>query len=47
MIRSRNISAIVVIQDEAQLEKIYRIAAKGIISNCESYVHGKRTFFSP
>jgi len=38
MIRSRNLSAIVVIQDEAQLEKEYGLAAKGIISNCDSYV---------
>lgn len=38
MIRSRNLSCIVVIQDEAQLEKEYGQAAKGIISNCDSYV---------
>ena len=38
MIRSRNISSIIVIQDEAQLEKIYGRAAKDIITNCDSYV---------
>lgn len=38
MIRSREISCIIVIQDEAQLEKEYGPAARGIISNCESYI---------
>lgn len=38
MIRSRNISFVVVLQDEAQLWKEYGRAAKGIISNCDSYV---------
>ncbi len=38
MIRSRNISCIVVIQDEAQLYIEYGKAARGIISNCDSYV---------
>lgn len=38
MIRSRNLSCLVVIQDEAQLEKEYGLAARGIITNCESYV---------
>lgn len=38
MIRSREISCIVVIQDEAQLEKEYWKAAQGIIANCDSYV---------
>lgn len=38
MIRSREISAIVVIQDETQLEKEYWKAANGIIANCDSYV---------
>lgn len=38
MIRSREISCIVVIQDEAQLEKEYGKAAQGIIANCDSYV---------
>jgi len=38
MIRSRNLSCIVTIQDEAQLLKEYGAAAQGIISNCDSYV---------
>lgn len=38
MIRSRNLSCIVVVQDEAQLEKEYGLAAQGIITNCDSYV---------
>lgn len=38
MIRSRNISAFISIQDEAQLEKEYGSAAKGIISNCDNYI---------
>lgn len=38
MIRSREISCVVVIQDEAQLEKEYGKAAQGIISNCDTYV---------
>lgn len=38
MIRSREISCIVVIQDEAQLEKEYWKAAQGVISNCDTYV---------
>jgi len=38
MIRSRNLSCMIVIQDEAQLEKEYEKAAKGIITNCDSYI---------
>lgn len=38
MIRSREISCVVAIQDEAQLEKEYWKAAQGIIANCDSYV---------
>ena len=38
MIRSREISCVVVIQDEAQLVKEYGLAAQGIVSNCDSYV---------
>ena len=38
MIRSREISCIVAIQDEAQLIKEYGLAAQGIIANCDSYV---------
>lgn len=38
MIRSRNLSAMIAIQDEAQLKKEYGVAAQGIISNCDSYI---------
>lgn len=38
MIRSREISCIVAIQDEAQLEKEYWKAAQGVISNCDTYI---------
>lgn len=38
MIRSREISCVVVIQDEAQLLKEYGLAAQGIIANADSYV---------
>lgn len=38
MVRSRNISCMIVLQDEAQLEQEYGKAAQGIITNCESYV---------
>ena len=38
MVRSREISCVIAIQDEAQLEKEYRTAAQGIITNCDSYV---------
>lgn len=38
MIRRKNLSAMIAIQDEAQLEKEYGVAAQGIISNCDSYI---------
>lgn len=38
MIRSREISCIVAIQDEAQLEKEYWKASQGVISNCDTYI---------
>ena len=38
MVRSRNISCMIALQDEAQLEKEYDKAAQGIITNCDSYV---------
>ena len=38
MIRSRNISCVIAVQDEKQLEKEYGLAAQGIITNCDSYV---------
>lgn len=38
MIRSRNLSCIIVIQDEMQLECEYGKAAHTIITNCDSYV---------
>ena len=38
-IRSRNISAMIMIQAESQLEKRYSKEAYTIISNCDSYVY--------
>lgn len=38
MMRSRNLSCMIVIQDESQLEKDYGAAANGIIANCDSYI---------
>ncbi len=38
-IRSRNISAMLMVQAESQLEEYYEHDAKTIISNCDSYVY--------
>ncbi len=38
MIRSRNLSCVIALQDEAQLVLAYGLAAKEIISNCDTYV---------